>query len=313
MASDGLPEKVDGVPDLVWAKKHVSITRAADLLGLEIVGKYIRCWRTENHQHADRAPSVGIHHKRNRVKCFVCDPLWLSVVDLVQSCLNLDTYAALKWLDARFEIPRLPRGKHLCEKSKGSAPYRVGTSGSRLEAVVRSGVWGGMSTAEVRVLMVLYIFTDSETGLATLSYAALKRYSGLKSDASVRKAIVRLGNLHLLEVIPTREEDGLPGVNRYRLTLEDARFLAHLNDAYKRTRQEIEAQRCFRAEAKRERRARISQRGARALYRFKLSTPSEVRSGLLLHLDVVANPHGSGRFCSCEAGQRQKFPNGRPQ
>lgn len=28
---------------------------------------------------------------------------------------------------------------------------------------------------------------------------------------------------------------------------------------------------------------------------------------------MVVNPDGSGRFCSCEAGERQKFPNGRPQ
>ena len=287
-ASDGLLEKVTGVPDLEWAKKHVSVTRAADLLGLEIVGKSIRCWRPDNHQHADRTPSVGIWHSKNRVKCFVCDPLPLSAVDLVQSCLKLDTYSALKWLDQRFEIPRLARGRHLCVKSKGSAPYRVGTTGSRLEAVVRSGLWGGMSTAEVRVLMVLAIFTDSETGLATLSYAALKRFSGLKSDASVRKAIVRLKNLYALEIIPKRGEDGFPGVNSYRLTLEDERFLAHLNDAHKKTQKEIEAQRRFRAEAKQERRACISQRGTPSLYRYNLSSPSKGPNNLLLHLAVAA-------------------------
>lgn len=296
-ASDGLTEREARVPDLEWAKKHVSITQAADLLGMEIIGKQIRCWRPENHQHGDRTPSVGIHFQRNRVKCFVCDPRWLSVVDLVQSRVNLDTYGALKWLDTRFEIPRIPSGKHLSEKSKGVAPFRVGTTGNRLEAVVRSGLWSEMSTAEARTLKVLDIFTDSETGLVTLSYTSLKRYSGLKSDASVRKAIVRLKNLHALEIIPRRGDDGFPGVNSYRLTLEDARFLTLLNETYKKTREEIEAQRRFRAEARIERRARISQRRAPSLYRYNLSSPTKERDGLLLQLGEARNEN-TVKICS---------------
>jgi hypothetical protein len=236
-----------GVPDLEAAKRQVPITAVAEQLGLKIYGRMIRCWRPENHQHGDRTPSVGIDLRRNRVRCFVCDARLLSTIDLVQSALGLDTYEALLWLAARFDIPSIAKGKHLVSRSKNSHG-RVGVSANPLEAIVRSGLWGEMSDVEVRVLEVIVIFLDPDTGLATLSYRALRRFSGVRKDSSISRALRRLANLHVIEVIRGRGGHGLSACNRYRLTVEDTRFVALLNDHYRTTREEIEAERRLRAE-----------------------------------------------------------------
>jgi len=47
------------LPDISYIKSSVPIAEVAGLLGLEVIGNMIRCWRTENHQHGDRTPSVA--------------------------------------------------------------------------------------------------------------------------------------------------------------------------------------------------------------------------------------------------------------
>jgi hypothetical protein len=239
-----------GVPDLSAANR-LPIADVADALGIERHGSMLRCWRPENHQHADRTPSVGIWRRRNKARCFLCDPKPLSPVDLVMSLLNVDAYAALLWLDARFGLPRIPKGKHLARRQRVHG--RVGVNG-RLEAVVRSGLFAGMSHAEIRLLAVLDAFADPQTDTVTISYRGLGRYAGLAKDSSVSKGLKRLANLHAVEVV----QQGCGGrgpaqCSSYRLTLEHSDFLRHLRACHAATREQVDAQRRIRAE----RRARL--------------------------------------------------------
>jgi hypothetical protein len=236
-----------GVPDMWWAKARVPIPDVARELGLEIHGRMIRCWRPENHQHADRTPSVGIELRANRVKCFGCGGRRLSPVDLVMSVLGLDTFGALLWLDDLFDIPRIPKGKNLAFRSKNARPHRVGVSGSPLEAIIRSGLYADMSQSEIRLLDTLTAFARPDTGIARLSYAGLRTYSGIRKDSTVSNALKRLENMHAVEIIRGRGGDGLAMCNAYRLTLEDSRFVALMNECQASVGDEIEAQRRLRA------------------------------------------------------------------
>jgi len=111
-----------------------------------------------------------------------------------------------------------------------------------------------MSHAEVRLLNVLDIFADPQMDSCSLSYAALRRFSGLRKDSTVAKAVRRLENMGTIAVARGRGGNGLSRCNTYKLTLEDSRFLALLRDCYNQTREEIEVQRQIRAE----RRSRLS-------------------------------------------------------
>jgi hypothetical protein len=248
----------DGVPDIEWAKKRIPIPDVARELGLEIAGRMIRCWRPERHQHGDRTPSVGIQLRANRAKCFVCDGKRLSTVDLVMSVLRLRTFEAVLWLAERFDIPRIPKGKNLPLRARNARPYRVGVSGSRLEQVIRSGLFAGMSHAETRILITLDGLAERETDSTTISYAGLRTYSGIRKDSTISNALKRLENMHAMEIMRGRSGDGLARCNAYRLTLEDCRFVAQMNDCEAATRGEIEAQRLFRAQ-RRARRVRSRQ------------------------------------------------------
>lgn len=241
-----------GVPDLKAAKR-IPVEDVMDRLGIELHGSMARCWRPDNHQHGDRTPSVGIWRRRNKAKCFVCDARLLSTIDLVMSVLGHSTYEALRWLDKIFQLPRVPKGKHLVKRSQES-PFRVGVTGNRLEPLVRSGLFGAMSHAEVRLLNVLDIFADPQMDSCSLSYAALRRFSGLRKDSTVAKAVRRLENMGTIAVARGRGGNGLSRCNTYKLTLEDSRFLALLRDCFNTTREKIEVQRQIRAE----RRSRLS-------------------------------------------------------
>jgi hypothetical protein len=239
-----------GVPDLAFAKSRISIEQVADALNLERHGRQIRCWRPEKHEHGDRTPSVGIDRRRNRAKCFRCDAKQLSTVDLVQSVLGLDTYRALLWLDEHFEISRIqPEAR----RKRPDTPLRVGVSGSCFELAVYSGLFAEMNAAEVRLLLVLDVFTDRLTGVAFLSYRGLRRYAGIGSDATLCRSLRRLKNLGAVEIIRGRGGDGLPTCNGYRLTLGDASFVAFANDCLASFRREIETERQLRAQSRRQR------------------------------------------------------------
>jgi hypothetical protein len=240
---DGL-QLAPGVPD-ISAARRLPVTDVAEALGLEVHGSMLRCWRPENHQYGDRTPSVGIWRRRNKARCFLCDPKPLSPVDLVMSVLGVDVYTALLWLDARFGLPRIPKGKHLARRQRVHG--RVGVNG-RLEPVVLSGLFAAMTHAEAKLLVVLDALADSQTHTVTISYRGLGRYAGLAKDSSVSKGLKRLANLHAIEILKGRGGRGLAECSRYRLTLEDERFLRHLRACHAATREQVDAQRRIRAE-----------------------------------------------------------------
>lgn len=244
-----------GVPDLAAAKR-LPIADVADALSLERRGRMIRCWRSENHAYGDRTPSVGIWRRKNRVKCFVCDAKALSPIDLVMSVLSLDCYHALLWLDARFGLPHVPKGKHIARRSQAGLSGRVGVNG-RLEAVIRSGLFAALSHAEIRLLVVLDAFADALSNTAILSYAALRRFSGLAKDSTVANALKRLAHMHAIEITRGRGGRGLAQCSRYRITMEHNDFLRILSACHATTREQIDVQRRLRAQLRAERRVHL--------------------------------------------------------
>jgi len=258
LTSSPQTEQARGLPD-IQAAKRIPIDEVADRLGLDRHGRMIRCWRPQNHQHGDRTPSVGIQARKNRVKCFVCDAKRLSPVDLVQNVWGIETFDALRWLDAHFgPLPRIPDGKHLSYRSLGSQG-RVGANG-RLEPLVRAGILGELNHADVRLLQVFDAFCDPTTNTCTLSYAALRRFAGIASDKTISSALKRLQNMHAIEIQRGSLQRTLPGqdaarCSTYTLTLEHSDFLRSLQICHTATREEIAVERRLRAE----RRARLRQ------------------------------------------------------
>src|SRR5712691_4768961 len=107
------PRMPSTCPDFSYIRVRVPIRDVARELGLEVLGNMVRCWRPERHQHEDRTPSVGLHIRRNTARCFVCDPRSLSTIDLVMSVQGASVKSAARWIAERFQVPGLPKGKHL--------------------------------------------------------------------------------------------------------------------------------------------------------------------------------------------------------
>lgn len=106
---------------------------------------------------------------------------------------------AVRWIAERFPVLNAKPGRPVGSRSGDSVlPYRIGAGGSEFEILVRSGVFGQLSAAERSILIVLAIFRDADSGLIRMSYAAISRYSGTKSRASISKSLKRLARLHAI-------------------------------------------------------------------------------------------------------------------
>ena len=197
-------------PDLKFIRESVPIRDVAEQLGLRVVGNMVHCWRPEKHQHADRTPSVGLNRRANRAKCFVCDALQLSPIDLVKSVLGLDVRAAVKWITSRYSVPAAPKGKHIEHPERWRERFRVGT-GSAVEVLVRSGIWASLTPAERSLVAVLETFADPLTREVTISYRGMMRYAGLRSQSTVSSALKRFRALSFLRV----EASGFGDVARF--------------------------------------------------------------------------------------------------
>lgn len=239
-----------GVPDLQEAKR-IPIDAVAEQLGIERHGNMLRCWRPDKHQHGDRTPSVGIDRRKNRVRCFVCDVRQLSAIDLVRAVLGCETFDAILWLDHEFgPLPRIPKGKHLARREQ--SPWRgpVGLRG-RLEPVIRSGLYAELSWPQKAVLTVLDNFCDSND-MCTLSYAAIKRFTGISKDSTVSSALRQLERFHAIEIQRGRGGHGLSQCSNYKLTFEHTDFLALIRACFENTRAESNAERKLRAERRKQ-------------------------------------------------------------
>ena len=213
----------------------------------EVIGGMIRCWRREKHQHGDRTPSVGIDRRRNRVRCFVCDELEYSSIDLVRKVLGLDTHGAINWIAARFPVPSIPKGRHLRNPDPFRSVSRVGLGGP-LEMIVRSGLWANLTPSESKVLAVFCALHDQTTDKFQISYCGIRRYAGIKSDTTVARVLNRFQQMHLLKIHRARADGGLRACNSYHLTLDDPRVHDLMTKIYEGERDEIEAERQSRQE-----------------------------------------------------------------
>src|SRR5262249_26825536 len=160
----------------------------------------------------------GIQKSKNRVRCFSCDVRSLSVLDLVMSVNGTDLRGAIRWITSKFPVPPTPKGKHLEHAQRWPERARVGTSASRLEFILRSGVWASFTPAERAILPVLDVFADGDR--AMISYAGLMRFSGVGSRTTIAAALRHFEKLRLIQIC--RESTGtLRACGSYVLTFND--------------------------------------------------------------------------------------------
>jgi hypothetical protein len=244
-------------PDLEYIRRSVSIRDVAKRLDLRIAGNMVHCWRPQNHEHGDRTPSVGLHKRHNRAKCFVCDARQLSPIDLVMSVRELKLSAAVQWITSRFNVPPASKGKHIQHVGRWHERFRVGSNDSLQQTLVRSGIWASLTPAQRSMIPVLVTFADPSTSVVTISYRGLMHYAGIGSPSTIATALRRFQSLQMLRVQRGRASDGLRACNVYQLTSGDDRFLSLANEVYRKQQQLIAEERELRADARRERRAAL--------------------------------------------------------
>jgi hypothetical protein len=169
----------------------------------------------------------------------------------------------LKWIAERFPVPNIKPGRPVGARGEGPRPHRVGAQGSELEFVVRSGMWGELYPAERSILVALLAFRDLETGLSQLSYAALSRYAGVHSPATIAKSLKRFARLHAIELHPGARIGITRTCSSYRVTLEDPKFVEHCNNVYRAARETVANERAHRKElrSQREQQSRSRRKG----------------------------------------------------
>jgi hypothetical protein len=230
-----------------YIRKQIPIQDVAQALGLTVSGKAAHCWRADSHRNGDAKPSIWFTRK-NRGRCQVCDSVTWSSIDLVMMVKGTSLVEAARWIADRFPVPNIAKGKHLSERQRWT-PFRVG-AGDMLETFVRSGLLAELTGAEAKVLEVLKTFSDH--GRAVISYLGIMRYAEIGSPSTVRTAIKKFQEMHLLRVtVPSSDRSDFRACNEYQFTVDDPDFLKLANDVYQRHREEIDAQRSLRAQGRR--------------------------------------------------------------
>ena len=235
------------MPDAAWIKKKVPVLAVGRALGLPIRGAKTKCWRPDNHTHGDADPSVRFDEPSNRVRCFVCDTRGgNSNIDLVMGVLGFSFRDAVCWIAERFPVPNVKPGRPVGRRSKEPQPFRVGVHGSELEGLVRTGMFGQLSAAESRILVVLAIFRDLDSGVTRMSYQAIMRYSGVASRKSVSGALKQLQRLRALQISRGSRIGITRECNTYRVTFDDPKFVESCNAVCRNAREEIAQERTYR-------------------------------------------------------------------
>jgi len=182
-------------------------------------------------------------------------------VDLVISVLDLKGPGeAARWFADRFDVPDLPPGKHLVQPARDI--FRVGLEGD-IELLVRSGLWARLSPPAQSLVPVLLELAGRNPGTQTLSlqisYRALARYSGIGSPRAISKALRELREIGWLSVAVGARRPG-PGpvrnVSSYLLTPRSQEILELANANVAQLRNDIEAERTLRSQARAERKRR---------------------------------------------------------
>jgi len=215
----------------------------------------LHCWRPENHENGDRTPSVGLHFRKNRVKCFVCDAHALSPIDLVMHVRGVELPRAVAWITSRWPVPDLPHGKHVQHGERWPERFRLGTGTSAFEPLIRSGIWSDLAPSDRAILPVLETFALANSRQVTISYRGISRYSGIRSPTTVSLSLKRLRALRILSITNTRGNDGFRTCNTYRITLDDPQFLQLAQRAYEAHLEAIAQEKALRKIARSERKA----------------------------------------------------------
>ena len=282
-------------PDAAWIKKHVPVLEVGRALRLDIRYKRARCWRPENHRHGDADPSLHFYERGNRVRCFVCDMRGgHSNIDLVMGVLRISFGEAVRWIAERFAVPNIKLGRPLGHRSGNAVlPYRVGVNGSEFEVLVRSGMFGQFSPADRSILVTLANFRDPDSRLTRMSYAAIGRYAGVGSSATVSGSLKRLARLHAIQI----HRGARIGVTRecsaYRVTLDDPKFLDLCNEVYGINRDQIAQERSYRRELRSKRRGKSRSRAV-------LSTTAKVGAAPLHPPFPFHSQRGKEESSTCE-------------
>jgi helix-turn-helix protein len=240
-------------PDFEYIRTRVSIAAVAQKLGLRVNGYRAHCWRTESHRNGDANPSISFRKQQNTGRCFVCDPHTWSNIDLVMMVRDCDLSGAVSWLTTQFSIPMLPKGSHVKKRQGWQPNFRASDTNAAIPMLVRAGIWATLSHAEQSILATFTTFADQDTGLVTISYRGLMRYSGVGSSATVAKAIRHLEQMKILSVDRARGAYPVRGVSKYRLTFDDPDFQALVSRVFQKMRDEIEYERQAQEKARKDR------------------------------------------------------------
>lgn len=236
-----------GLPDMEFIRSKIPIAEVAIALGLKLSGRNAaHCWRTERHQNGDRTASISFY--KNKITCQVCDPRPLSTLDLVMAHEGLELFDATRWICARWDVPRVAKGKKLVHSERWHGG-RVGASRFPFEELIRSGLWASLDDATRAILPALVCFADPSTGEVEISYKALSRYSGKRSDTTISAVITKLERSGLVKV--SRAKDGtFRACGRYQLDWQNEHFQNALRSCHETLKVERDAERTLRAECK---------------------------------------------------------------
>jgi hypothetical protein len=237
------------LPDMTFIRREIPIADVARELGVRVAGRSVaHCWRVGAHQNGDRTPSLSF--RRNRAKCYVCDPDSMSVIDLVIKHHEFEPGRGLReatdWICAHWTVPTIAKNAKLSRQQRWSTSP-VGFSSFPLEDLVRSGVWAALDDPARAVLPVLFCF--AEKGEACVSYRGLARYSGKKSDATISIALQQFKQLGIIEALP-KSGKTFRDAGRYRFTLDSPKFQAALSEVHARLKTESGAERELRAQSR---------------------------------------------------------------
>jgi hypothetical protein len=247
-----------GVPDLKFINRRVPIIEVAQKLGLRVGSNgNIHCWRPDLHQNHDRTASVGICKPANTVKCFGCLAGPLGVVDLVMAVLEMTNPGeAGRWIAERFDVPELPRGKHLVEPARRI--FQFGSE-SEMGLLVQSGLWGQLSPAARSIALVLLELGERVNGTQNrtvrVSYRTLTRFSGVASPNAIRSALQQLEDIHWLQVAPRSAQPGSPvrDTATYLVTPRSNELLELANANFSQIRANIDIEKRLRDEQRKKR------------------------------------------------------------
>jgi hypothetical protein len=243
-----------GIPDMQYINRKLPIVEVAEALGLTVCSNgNLRCWHPERHEHEDRTASVGIWKPHNRVKCFGCGTRPLGPIDLVMDVRGwTDPGTAAKWIAAQFDVPYIPKGRHIVAPNRDR--WMAGHE-SEIELLIRSGLWAKLSPAARQLVPVLLEFSLKDEGPGQtrslhMSYQAMLRYSGLCSPNAISRAVGELTKLGWMERLASDGPRTGPvrKVNTYRLTPHSDAVREAANAVWVQTSAEIETERQLRKE-----------------------------------------------------------------